>query len=722
MSAMQGDENTAECRNCQARNDAERKFCRECGSPLYGPCPECAETIGLSEKFCGGCGFQVGETFHQRMQAAQAMLHEGAALRGAAQYKQAEMLLRRLAADVDPLLHGLRRRAEQELQQCDIELRVAEGRRDELLVAAQSAIEQADFDRAVALLEQIPEGVGTDEIKSTLQRATAHRDEAEQLVRTIRDALAAKRYDGLLPSVERLLALKPRHEQARGIVEKLRVLEHRGQGQLRDRNHELAKRQLSDCGYDEAVALLEAIQPEVRTPDVVKTLDLAREVAWLSRQLRSALFLTETLLRLGERLLTLQPADASAAKLVKQMHQRRGASSVAGFAVPIRPFPAHPVAGYPVEMAAPWKCIQLADSIQPVLGTRFEQFHVAAGLALEGLGKVALAPKFSLDSAGKLWRRLSRAVRKRDASVAWGVDLGACSIKLIRLRLRDKEQVVADVAEQFTHERPLNQPGTDVAATVKNTWQRLIAKCDLSDGRMCVNIAGQSLLSRSFKLPPVESKKIPDLMKFEIPRQIPVPVDQVAWDFHVFAGEDPTNRYDREAALFAVRKAALRDRFALLESLDLRPDVLQADCLAIYSLLAFDGALPTARASEAAEEDVTMFLDIGGEATNVVIGHSRSIWTRLMPIGGNDFTKAIIKELKLTQVEAEKQKRQPFCAPSAYALDKVLQPAFHAFAEEIHRTITFYRSHQRRRNVNRIVLLGGGARLHGLLESLCLGR
>lgn len=720
--AVPTDDSPAACRCCGRGNDAGRKFCKECGAPLHGPCPECGETVGLAERFCGGCGFHLEETFERRLQAAQAILNEGISLRAASQFTSAQHTLRRLAAESDPLVYALRRRAEQELKQCEADLRAAAERCEQLCIEAQAALDESDYDRAVTLLEQVPEGMRTDEVKLQWERARLFREESEQLVRTIRQALAAKQHLGLLPHVERLLVLKPNHPQAREMVDRLRVLEHRHQGQLRERNFELARRKLEECKYDEAVELLEQVSSDMLTPEAEKLLRYARETAWLARQLRTACLLTETLVRIGERLLKLQPADQGAAKAVEQLRQRRAASG-SRFATPIRPAPDVCALGRPIEYPAPWKQILVEDTIAAALGQRSEQFYAAAGLALEGLGKGTIAPKLQVDAADRLWQRLSRAVRKRDPGMAWGIDLGTRSLKALRMRLRDDGRVVVDAAEYLTHERALSQPGVDVAQTIRNTWQRLATKHDLSAGRLCFNLAGQSLLTRSFKLPPVEPKKLPELMRFEAPRQIPVPIEKVAWDYHVFPSPNSGSLYDREAAFFAIQKQALHDRLTQLAALDVRPDLLQADSVAIYNTLAFEGQLPAPAGGETGDEEepVTMALDVGADSTGVLVGHARSVWTRVIPFGGNDFTRALVKELTLTFDEAERQKRQPFASPAAHLVDCVMQGAMQAFAAELQRTMTYYATQQRRRNIARILLLGGGARLHGLLEGLWQG-
>ena len=53
---------------------------------------------------------------------------------------------------------------------------------------------------------------------------------------------------------------------------------------------------------------------------------------------------------------------------------------------------------------------------------------------------------------------------------------------------------------------------------------------------MAIGIAGQTGLARFVKLPPVEEKKIADIVKFEAKQQIPFPLDEVVWDFQKIAG------------------------------------------------------------------------------------------------------------------------------------------------------------------------------------------
>ncbi|HEX9235823.1 MAG TPA: adenylate/guanylate cyclase domain-containing protein, partial [Actinomycetota bacterium] len=49
------------CPNCSTENEAGRKFCRECGSPLALLCPNCGTSNDAGAKFCGECGTSLAE-------------------------------------------------------------------------------------------------------------------------------------------------------------------------------------------------------------------------------------------------------------------------------------------------------------------------------------------------------------------------------------------------------------------------------------------------------------------------------------------------------------------------------------------------------------------------------------------------------------------------------------------------------------------------------------
>lgn len=44
------------CPNCGEKNDADAKFCKNCGAALRKVCPDCGEQNDADAKFCKSCG------------------------------------------------------------------------------------------------------------------------------------------------------------------------------------------------------------------------------------------------------------------------------------------------------------------------------------------------------------------------------------------------------------------------------------------------------------------------------------------------------------------------------------------------------------------------------------------------------------------------------------------------------------------------------------------
>ena len=73
---------------------------------------------------------------------------------------------------------------------------------------------------------------------------------------------------------------------------------------------------------------------------------------------------------------------------------------------------------------------------------------------------------------------------------------------------------------------------------------------------MAISVPGQSGLARFIKLPPVESKKIPDIVRYEARQQIPFALNDVIWDYQRMGGgsEEEGFALETEVGLFAMKR------------------------------------------------------------------------------------------------------------------------------------------------------------------------
>jgi type IV pilus assembly protein PilM len=107
----------------------------------------------------------------------------------------------------------------------------------------------------------------------------------------------------------------------------------------------------------------------------------------------------------------------------------------------------------------------------------------------------------------------------------WGIDIGKCALKALRCRLSatDPRKLVAEAYDYIEYPMLLTQPEADPVELVRAALVEFMDRNDLSGDRVAVAVPGQSGLSKFIKLPPIEAKKIPDIVKYEARQQIPFP-------------------------------------------------------------------------------------------------------------------------------------------------------------------------------------------------------
>ena len=96
-----------------------------------------------------------------------------------------------------------------------------------------------------------------------------------------------------------------------------------------------------------------------------------------------------------------------------------------------------------------------------------------------------------------------------------------------------------------------------------------------------------------------------------------------------------------------------------------------------------------------------MVLSLGTDTTDLVITNGYRVWQRSIPIGGNHFTKALTKELKLTFAKAEHLKRNATKAENPKAVFQAMRPVFNDLVTEIQRSIGFFTSINRNAKIGR---------------------
>jgi type IV pilus assembly protein PilM len=310
------------------------------------------------------------------------------------------------------------------------------------------------------------------------------------------------------------------------------------------------------------------------------------------------------------------------------------------------------------------------------------------------------------------------------SGAVWGIDLGQCALKALRCRAHEDEgKVTADAFDYIEYPKILNQPGAEPAELIADALKQFLARNDLRGDRVAISVSGQSGLARFIKLPPVEAKKIPDIVRYEARQQIPFDLNDVIWDYQRMGGgaEEEGFALETEIGLFAMKRDAVFRTLEPFQKAGIDVDFVQLTPLAIYNYVLFDRLADLPPPEEYDPEnppESIMVVSLGTDATDLVITNGFRVWQRSIPLGGNHFTKALTKELKLTFAKAEHLKRNATSAQDPKAVFQAMRPVFNDLLTELQRSIGYFSSIERTAKLGNVLTLGNAMKLPGLRRYL----
>src|ERR671935_137646 len=241
----------------------------------------------------------------------------------------------------------------------------------------------------------------------------------------------------------------------------------------------------------------------------------------------------------------------------------------------------------------------------------------------------------------------------------WGIDLGQCALKALRLENIDG-QVTATAFDYVEHPKILSQPDADPEQLTREALEKFLSRNDIKGDLVAISIPGQSGLARFVKLPPVEEKKIGDIVRFEAKQQIPFPLDEVVWDYQKLSSGVVTDGFalETEIGLFAMKRDMVNRYLQHFQDVNVEVHVVQ-----------------------------------------------------MAP-------RALTKDLKLTFAKAEHLKRNAVKSPDLKKILASLRPVLNDFVGEVQRSLGYFTNTHRDAQIEYMVGLGNAFRLPGLQKFL----
>jgi len=750
------------CRKCSFQNPSSRRFCAQCGDALNIACPECGAMNTVHESFCGQCGVNLQDSAQAQRQALEGKFEEAEALWRDGRHDRAVEILRGLTKASHEGELDYAKRAAKSISEILLEKDQLLARAPQVEAEAKQLRDGKHAEKAVALIREIPKVLWHESLRELYEDVSKTRKQIKRIAQEIKLALKERRTSRLLPKVERLLELKPHDISAQRLADKLRKSQDQADRQKREKLVAKAKEYIRAHRYERAYEVLTEVPESVRTENFLSFFDQVSELAFLSVDLSRAVYPDPTLVGMASRLVKLMPKDKVAIDRLHKITQRveqlkkHPESTKQTWNDP----PKQTTLGIPVDHYPKFRKISGAEMEDNENYEYFSSnFIVASGLALQGLGLAKIKTNLLPSSGGMLG--FLGGKKNPTAEAAWGIDLSNSGLKAILLRTDvEDEKEGKDKSEKSEKkkgaDKPKKAPSVRIEQMIKVEYKRPLSRADDADRRgliqdaieqffeivgedvftpktgtkpvVCLSLPATDVLGRFLELPPVDDKKIPKTVEYEVRHQIPFPLEELLWDFHVWdypeKDEESIDEEDhkRGCVVVATRSAKLQERIAFLRGLGISPKIVQTDQLAVYNFFDFDLFSDVEYRQQMVEtEQAIAVLDVGSDASHLIICAPNSVWFRSLEVGGENFTRILVRQMSLTFTKAEELKKKPDTAEEIFKFYDVIDSVLKNIAKETSYSINTFAGLEKER-IAEVRLIGGGSYMHGLMTFLQYGK
>jgi type IV pilus assembly protein PilM len=344
-----------------------------------------------------------------------------------------------------------------------------------------------------------------------------------------------------------------------------------------------------------------------------------------------------------------------------------------------------------------------------------------------------------------------------------GVDVGSTAVRVAEVAAGDLPVIVraaqVPLPPGVVEAGEVRQPEA-VAEALRELW----SKSGVKSKHVHLGVGNQRVVVRELALPWLPEKELRDTLGFQVQEFIPMASDEAVLDFDPLGEMDQGGRRMVRILLVAAHKPMVNALVEAALAAKLDPQSIDLTPFAVTRAVGTgdDGLDLNSSGDEA-------IVDIGAQVTSICV-HDRGVtrFVRMLPSGGRDITLALASGLGVDDEVAERLKRGERFDEIADAAPAVESPADQApavplpppadalpvdtlptdtlpaeaprfvpgvlsdpaevrdlalaragsFVDEVRSSLEFYKAQMPNAQIGRVLVVGGGSRLDGLLELL----
>lgn len=298
----------------------------------------------------------------------------------------------------------------------------------------------------------------------------------------------------------------------------------------------------------------------------------------------------------------------------------------------------------------------------------------------------------------------------KKSKLAVGLDVGASSIKLVRLQKRAGGYALRALGiKDLPYDAMSSEEIKDRDAVIFDI-QSLVDQTDPKIKDVVISISGHGVITDKFIMDKKTGAEAEQAILFEAEQRSPFDVEDVMMDYHIIKVDEETGKM--EILLVAARNEFLKSYLDLFVDAGLRPAIVDTDAFAILNAYEMNYEIDPSR--------VTILMNIGFDTTNMVFlkdGFFHS--TRDVSNGTRLIYEAVGQEFRLNQdMTAKALKGEMDSSIDQDMFKATVATSFEELMAGIEVAISYFKSSSGVGDLDWAVLSGGGALVPYLPELL----
>jgi len=297
-----------------------------------------------------------------------------------------------------------------------------------------------------------------------------------------------------------------------------------------------------------------------------------------------------------------------------------------------------------------------------------------------------------------------------------GIDVGSTSIKIVEVSRIGKKSTLknyisfslppSEQSLKIFEDKNLVLISNQAAQII----QALLRKARIKTKKAVFSLPDFSTFFATFSLPPMHEAEIAQAVDFEIRHYIPLPLNEVTFDWQIIAREETAAGVKVKILLAAVPNTVIYNYQQLAQMTQLEVQGMEAEVFGFIR-----SCWPS---SEKYRFLPLCLIDLGWESTTVSIAQNKQLLNSFsFDFGGRTLINDLSASLKISAQEAEQLKNRYGLDPQKPEVARPLLDKINLLALEVEKICEdFYR--QTNKRIDNIFLAGGSASLFGLKEYL----